>query len=174
MLINWILEGLELHLEGIWDALGRSWASSWHSWTPLGCFLDVQNPIFFRHWPKIGSKRASESILGRFGKGLGKIFGAFGMVWWRLSFIFGCLWEGLSKRLLKWFGVDFNKSKQKGWSDLGLTSNRWQGAGGVSAKRSQFFEWSWEWCPVHIVIDLGGPGFIRITHQYRVRTYVHT
>ena len=26
MLINWILEGLELHLEGIWDALGRSWA----------------------------------------------------------------------------------------------------------------------------------------------------
>ena len=138
MLINWILEGLELHLEGIWDALGRSWASSWRSWTPLGCFLDVQNPIFFRHWPKIGSKRASESILGRFGKGLGRIFGAFGRVWGRFSFIFGCLWEGLSKRLLKWFGVDFNKSKEKGWSDLGLTSNRWQGAGGVSAKRSQF------------------------------------
>ena len=45
MLINWILEGLELHLEGIWDALGRSWASSWRSWTPLGC-LPWKPPLF--------------------------------------------------------------------------------------------------------------------------------
>ena len=87
MLINWILEGLELHLERIWDALGRSWASSWRSWTALGCFLDVQKPIFFRQWPKMGFKRASESILGRFGKGLGMIFGAHGRVWGRFSFI---------------------------------------------------------------------------------------
>ena len=87
MLINWILEGLELHLERIWDALGRSLASSWRSWTALGCFLDVQNTIFFRLWPKMGFKRASESILGPFGKGLRRIFGAHGRVWGRFSFI---------------------------------------------------------------------------------------
>ena len=100
MLINWILEGLELHLERIWDALGRSWASFWRPWTPFGCFLDVQNPIFFRHWPKMGFKKASESILGR----LERIVEDFWSTWEGLGKIFlyfGCLWEGLSKRLLK-------------------------------------------------------------------------
>ena len=137
MLINLILEGLELHLEGIWGALGWSWASSWRSWTALGCFLDVQNPIFFQtvaqdgfqegFWIDFGSiwERIGEDFWSTW-EGLGKIF-----------LYFGCLWEGLSKRLLKWFGVDFRKSTEKRWSDLGLTSNRWQGAGGVSAKRSQ-------------------------------------
>ena len=118
--------------------LGRSGASIGRSWAPLGHFLGIHIRAFAQHWPKMGSKRASESILNRFGKGLGRIFRAFGRVWGRFSFIFGCLWESLSKRLLKWFGVNFRKSKEKGWSDLGLTSNRWQGAGGVSAKRSQF------------------------------------
>ena len=66
-----------------------------------GRLLGVQNPIFSRHWPKMGFKKASESILGRSGKGLGRIFGAHGKVWGRFPFIFGCLWEGLSKRLLK-------------------------------------------------------------------------
>ena len=73
MLINWILEGLELHLERIWDALGRSWASSWRSWTALGCFLDVQNPIFFREWPKM----VSRGLLNRFWVDLGKDWGGF-------------------------------------------------------------------------------------------------
>ena len=53
-----------------------------------GRLLDVQIPFLFRHWPKMGFKRASESILGRFGKGLGRIFGAHGRVWGRFSFIF--------------------------------------------------------------------------------------
>ena len=73
MLINWILEGLELHLERIWDALGRSWASSWRSWTPLGCFLDVQNPIFLG----IGPRWAPRGLLNRFGVDLGKDWGGF-------------------------------------------------------------------------------------------------
>ena len=44
--------------------LGRSWNSSGRFWLPLGLFLEVQNLAFLQHWPKMGSKRPSGSILG--------------------------------------------------------------------------------------------------------------
>ena len=53
--------------------LGRSWASSGRSWPPLGRFLDVQSRAFFKHGPKMGSKRPPGSILGRSKEGFGRI-----------------------------------------------------------------------------------------------------
>ena len=77
-------------LGGSWASfgkgLGRSWASSGRSWPPLGRFLDVQNPTFFKHGSKMGSKRPSGSILGGFGEGFGRILEGFGKVW-------GGIWE---------------------------------------------------------------------------------
>ena len=62
-------------LGGSWAVLGRGLGPSWASfgcfWPPLGRFLNVQNRTSFKHWPKMGSKRASGWILGRFGKVLG-------------------------------------------------------------------------------------------------------
>ena len=49
-----------------------------------GRLLDVQNQAFFKHWPQMGSKRPSGSILGRFGEGFGRIWGRFGRVWGRI------------------------------------------------------------------------------------------
>ena len=69
--------------------LGRSWASSGRSWPPLGRFLDVQSQPFFKHGPKIGSKRPSGSIFGRFEKGFGRILGGFGRVWGEIREDFG-------------------------------------------------------------------------------------
>ena len=69
-------------LGGSWASfgkgLGRSWASSGRSWPPLGRFLAIQNHAFFKHWPKMGSKRPSGSILGRFWEDLGRIWEGFG------------------------------------------------------------------------------------------------
>ena len=58
--------------------LGRSWASSGRSWPPLGRFVDVQNRAFFKHGPKMGSKRPLGSILGRFFMDLGTVWEGFG------------------------------------------------------------------------------------------------
>ena len=73
MLINWILEGLELHLEGIWDALGWSWASSWRSWTALGCFWTFKIQFF----SDSGPRWVSRGLLNRFWVDLGKDWGGF-------------------------------------------------------------------------------------------------
>ena len=75
-------------LGGSWAVLGRGLGPSWASfgcfWPPLGRLLDVQNRASFKHWPIMGSKRASGWILGRFGrvlerfwKNLGRNFGGF-------------------------------------------------------------------------------------------------
>ena len=73
-----------MDLGGSWASfgkgLGRSWASSERSWPPLGRFLGVQSRAFFKHGPKMGSKRPPGSILGRFGEGFGRILGRFGRV----------------------------------------------------------------------------------------------
>ena len=64
-------------LGGSWASfgkgLGRAWPSSGRSWPLLGRFLDVQSRAFFKHGPKMGSKRPSGSILGGFGAILGSI-----------------------------------------------------------------------------------------------------
>ena len=54
--------------------LGPSWAFFGCFWPSLGRFLGVQNRVFFKHWSKIGSKRPSGSIWGRFWT----ILGGFG------------------------------------------------------------------------------------------------
>ena len=83
----------KIHLGGSWASfgkgLGRSWASSGRSWPPLGRFWDVQSRPFFKHGPKIGSKRPSGSILGLFGEGFGRILGGFGRVWGGIREDFG-------------------------------------------------------------------------------------
>ena len=65
--------------------MGGSGASLGRSWAPLGRFLRVQNPVFFKHWSKIGSKRPFGLILGGFGEdlegfreGLGRVFAGSG------------------------------------------------------------------------------------------------
>ena len=77
-------------LGGSWASfgkgLGRSWASSGRSWPPLGRFLDVQSRAFFKHGPKMGSKRPSGSILNRFWEGFGRTLARFGTV-------LGRIWE---------------------------------------------------------------------------------
>ena len=74
----------KLDLGGSWapfgQGLGRSWPSSGRSWPLLGRFLDVQNRAFFKHWPKLGSKRPSGSILGRFGEDLGGFCACLGTI----------------------------------------------------------------------------------------------
>ena len=68
-----VLGVLGLTLGRVWDSLGPLLGA-------LGRFLDVQNQAFFKHWPEMGSKRLSGSILGRFGKGFGKVLREFGKV----------------------------------------------------------------------------------------------
>ena len=72
--------------------LGRSGASVGRSWAPLGHFLGIHIRAFVQHWPKMGSKRASGSTLGRFGKGFGRIWAGF----WRVLGGFGPIWGPLS------------------------------------------------------------------------------
>ena len=69
--------------------LGRSWASSGRSWPLLGRFVDVQNRAFFKHGPKMGSKRPPGSIWGASWKGLGRFWGGFGRVLRGFGPIFG-------------------------------------------------------------------------------------
>ena len=66
---SWVLFG---------RGLGPSWASFGCFWPPLGRFLNVQSRASFKHWPKMGSKRASGWILGRFGRIWGRFLGGFG------------------------------------------------------------------------------------------------
>ena len=67
-----------MDLEGSWApfgrGLGRSGASFGHFWTHFGRFLGVQNQAFFKHWPKMSSKKPSGSILGDLGKDLGRFW----------------------------------------------------------------------------------------------------
>ena len=69
--------GLDFHRFG--RDLGSSWESFGCFWLSLGRFLNVQNRTSFKHWPKMGSKRASGWILARFGK----VLGGFGEGLWR-------------------------------------------------------------------------------------------
>ena len=70
---SWVLFG---------KGLGPSWASFGCFWPPLGRFLNVQNRTSFKHWPKMGSKRASGWILGRFGRILGRFWEDLGILKW--------------------------------------------------------------------------------------------
>ena len=58
----------KLYLRRSWallgTGLGRSWNSSGRFWLPLGRFFGHSKSSFFQHWPKMGSKRPSGSILG--------------------------------------------------------------------------------------------------------------
>ena len=72
--------------------LGRSGASLGHSGAPLDHFLGIQYRAFVQHWSKMGSKRASGSILGRFGEGFGRILGRFGNVMDSIWEKFGATW----------------------------------------------------------------------------------
>ena len=69
---------------GSWALFGRDLGSSWASfgcfWLSLGRFLNVQNRTSFKHWPKIGSKRASGWILARFGGVWGGFVEKFGRI----------------------------------------------------------------------------------------------
>ena len=80
----------------------HSWASSGRSWPPPDRFLGVQNQAFFKHWPKMSSKRPSGSILGDLGKDLG----GFGRIWEGFWKVLGGIWE------------DFDVL-DKSWADLG-------------------------------------------------------
>ena len=90
----------KLVLGGSWApfgrGLGRSWASSGRSWPPLGRFLDVQSRAFFKHGPKMGSKRPFGSIFGGVGESFGRFLGDFGRVW---GDSWGASWQLLSHLL---------------------------------------------------------------------------
>ena len=78
--------------------LGWSWASFGCFWPSLGRFLAIQNWASFRHWPKMGSKRASGGIWDPSGDGFGRIWRGFGRVLRGFSSIFGCtrnVFEGI-------------------------------------------------------------------------------
>ena len=74
--------GTVLGLSGI--GLGGSWNSSGRFWPPLGRFLDVPSRAFFKHGPKMGSKRPPGSMLGRSKEGFGRILEGFGKVFGRI------------------------------------------------------------------------------------------
>ena len=69
-------------LGGSWDAFGRilrlSWASFGCFWPPLDRFWAIQDQASFRHWRKMGSKRASGGIWGPSGEGFEADLGGFG------------------------------------------------------------------------------------------------
>ena len=75
--------------------LGRSWEPFGHFWPPLGRFGGVRNRAFLKHWSKMGSKRASGSILDQFGINFGRILGGFGRVLGGFGPILGWIWDEL-------------------------------------------------------------------------------
>ena len=86
-----------MDLGGSWASfgkgLGRSGASSGRYWPPLGRFLGVQSRAFFKHGPKMGSKRPPGSILGGFGVNLGGFWKDLG----RSREQFGRILEGFGR-----------------------------------------------------------------------------
>ena len=76
---------LKMNLGGSWalfgNGLGRSGPSFGHFWMLFGHFLEVLNPLFFKHRTRMGSRRPFGSILGRFWKVLGRFGKDFGRVW---------------------------------------------------------------------------------------------
>ena len=72
--------------------MGRSGASLGRSWALLGRFFGVQNQALLKDSSKMGSKRPSGSIWGRFWEDLGGS-------WEDLGQILGGFWEKLGKNL---------------------------------------------------------------------------
>ena len=96
--------GLGRLLGSIWKALERSWASSGRSWALLGRFLPAQKKAFFQHWPKMGSKGASGSILGGICEDFGRIWEGFGQNFFHVGLHlkgfgqrYGRIWANLEK-----------------------------------------------------------------------------
>ena len=71
---------------GVWEGLGRLLGALGRS---LAVLLGVQKLTSLKHRSKIGSKRASAWIVGRFWEGFERISGGFGGVWGKIFFPFG-------------------------------------------------------------------------------------
>ena len=77
------------------------------SWPPpviRGDFWAVQNRAFFKHWPKMGSKGASGSILGGICEDFGRIWEGFGQNFFHVGLHlkgfgqrYGRIWANLEK-----------------------------------------------------------------------------
>ena len=58
--------------------MGLKLGAKFATWALLGRFVGVGHRAFIKHWPKMGSKKPSGSILGGCLKDLGKFGGGFG------------------------------------------------------------------------------------------------
>ena len=81
---------------GIWDGLGPLLGA-------LGRFFGVRNQPFFKHWSKMGSKRASGAIWGRFWRVLGGFREGFGRILDDFLVDFGSILGRFSYMLGNWF-----------------------------------------------------------------------
>ena len=79
--------------------MGLSGASLGRFWALLGGFLGLQNLAFVKHWPKMGSKRPSGSILEGFGEGSGRILEGLGRILANFWMDFGKIWGRILARV---------------------------------------------------------------------------